>query len=286
MLFLFRKPKIFFFFASPLWVALVILGRFTIFTEFDSTVSGIVSPIIAALAGIYLIYYFCVLQASKIHRAYNDILSDECDPERYVAIYEPIREAGKNRKSTVYLTESSYAMGLHLLGKSEEAREIAVALTERSDFARRSAVDRADAFVDVGIYSVSLGDLTAARDAIAKAQEILDGMTVGTQDYSRIFREVSRLTHRANIADGIYDEALEYFTDTSREYTIPYSKVNRMHTLAQIYRAKGDTERLRKALTYVANHGGTLKIAKDAREELLTLPEPEEKPVIDDEDDD
>jgi hypothetical protein len=41
-----------------------------------------------------------------------------------------------------------------------------------------------------------------------------------------------------------------------------------MNTLAQIYRATGDTERLHKCLSYIAEHGGTMKMAKDAREEL------------------
>ncbi|MBR2906498.1 MAG: hypothetical protein IKC26_00445 [Clostridia bacterium] len=273
MIRLFPKTRNFAILASLLWVVAVVVGRLTVFDEYKSAISGILSPLIAALCGVYIIYAFASIQASRMHRAYNAILSDECDADRYVALYEEVRERGRANRRTVFLTESSYATGLHLTGRSDEAREIVRALTQRPDFARQRAVDRADAYVDIGIYSVSLGDLPAAREAITEAEAILSSMMVGTQEYSRIYREVTRLRHRADIADGIYGEALEYFTDTSREYTVPYTKVNRMNTLADIYRATGDGEQLRKCLSYVARHGGTLYMAKKAREELEALGE-------------
>ena len=158
------------------------------------------------------------------------------------------------------------------------------ALIARPEFARQRTVDRADAYVDVGIYSVTLGDLAAAREAIGEAERILETLTIGTADYNRICREVTRLRYRADIAEGNCDEALEYFTDTTREYTVPYTKVNRMNTLAQIYRQKGDLRLLRKCLSYVAEHGGTMKMAKDARLELETLPTPAAEPEESEED--
>ena len=110
--------------------------------------------------------------------------------------------------------------------------------------------------------------MCAARAAIARAEEILGTLTVGSQEYNRIYRELQRLTHRVNVRNGVYEEALEYFTDTSREYTSTFAKVNRMNTLAEIYRGMGDAEQERKCLAYVARHGGTLRMAKDARAEL------------------
>ena len=273
MIFLFKKTKLFLLFASLLWAVAVVVGRLTVFDEYGSTLSGILSPILAFLCGVYIIYAFAARQARRLHRAYTEILSQECDAERFVSLYEPVREAGRSNRRAVYLTESSYATGLHLVGRSEEAREIVRALVLRPDFGRQRAVDRADAYIDIGIYSVALRDLVSAREAITAAEEILEAMQVGTQEYSRIYREVTRLRHRADVADGRCEEALEYFTDTSREYTVPYTKVNRMHTLSEIYRATGDVEQLRKCLSYVAERGGTLAIAKKAREELRGMPE-------------
>lgn len=272
MIFLFKKTKLFAFVSIPLWLVAVLVGRLFIFTEYDSVWSGILYPAMIALCGAYILYTFAAIQASRMHRAYNDILSNECDADRYVALYAPIREEGKKHKSTVFLTESSYATAIHLTGRSEEAREIVKALMARPEFLRQKAVDRADAYVDVGIYSVALGDLPAAREAILNAEDILAQMGVGMPEYNRIYREVTRLRHRADVAEGKYDAAREYFTDTTREYTIPYTKVNRMNTMAQIYRATGELKSLRKCLSYIAENGGTLKMAKDAREELKTLP--------------
>ena len=65
---------------------------------------------------------------------------------------------------------------------------------------------------------------------------------------------------------------------------MPYTKVNRMNTLAQIYRQRGDLRLLRKCLSYVADHGGTMKMAKDARLELETLPVPATEPEESEED--
>ena len=283
MIFLFRKTKLFLCVTVPLWILAVVIARLAVFTEYENPSMGILYPVLIALMGIYLLYAFAAAQANKIHRAYNEILSNECDVERYLLLYEAIREEGKKHKSTVFLTESSYATALHLSGRSDEAREIIRSLVACPEFSRQRTVDRADAYVDVGIYSVALADLPAARAAIADAEALLDRLGVGTAEYNRIFREVTRLRHRADIADGIYEEALEYFTDTSREYTVPYTKVNRMNTLAQIYRAKGDLRLLRKCLSYIADNGGTLKMAKDAREELKSLPVPSEEAEGEDE---
>lgn len=282
MIFLFKTPKIFAFASMPIWAVIVLIGRLFLFTEFDSTLTGILYPVLFFLAGAYVLFMVASVSAGKMHRSYNAILSEECDADRFVELYEPVREEGKKHVSTVYLTESSYATGIHLAGRSDEAREIVRALIARSDFARQRAVDRADAYVDVGIYSVALGDDAGARDAIERAEEVLAEMTVGTAEYNRIYREITRLRHRADIAVGRFDEAREYFTDTTREYTVPYTKVNRMNTMAQIYRATGETRNLKKCLTYIAENGGTLKMAKDAREELKTLPELPPEPEYDD----
>jgi hypothetical protein len=103
-------------------------------------------------------------------------------------------------------------------------------------------------------------------------EEILETIPVGTPDYNRLFREITRLTLRANVAEGNCDEAREYFEENGREYNTAYTRVNRMNTLAKIYRTTGETELLRRALVYIAENGGTLDIAKKAREELTTLP--------------
>lgn len=268
MIFLFKKTRNFAILASILWAVAVVVGRFTVFTEYKSTLSGIVSPVVALLCGLYLVYSFANREARKTHRAYTEILSRDCDADLFVSVYEEVREQGRKKNGTVYLTESSYATGLHLAGRSAEALEIVKALTLRPDFSRGRAVDRADAFVDVGIYSLSLGDLDAVEAAIGSAEEILSSMTVGSAEYNRIYREIERLRHRRDVALGQCDAALEYFTDSAREYTSTYAKVNRMYTLSEIYRRAGDGEQLKKCLSYIARHGGTLKIAKDAREEL------------------
>lgn len=270
MILLFKKTKLFLFVTVPLWIAAVVLASFTLFRE-----SGYLYPILFLVFGVYILYTIAIMQAGKMHRAYNEILSKECDADRFVELYAEVREEGKKHRSTRFLTESSYATGLHLTGKSDEAQKIVRALIESPDFGKQRATDRADAYVDLGIYSLALGEMEETRESIRKAEEILAAMGVASPDYNRIYREVTRLTHRANIADGIYDEALEYFTDTSREYTTPYTKVNRMNTLAQIYRGMGDTAMLRKCLLYISDNGGTLKMAKNARAELLTLPEAE-----------
>lgn len=278
MVFLFKKTKLFVLVAVPLWIFAVVVARLTVFTEYDSAMKGILNPVLFALCGAYFIYMFAALQANRTHRAYNELLSQECDVERYLELYAPLYEEGKKHRTTVYLTESSYATALHLDGRSDEAREIVRALIGRPDFDRQRAVDRADAYVDEGIYSVALGDLVSAREAVRRAEEVLASMGVGAPDYNRIYREVTRLRYRADVADGIYDEALEYFTDTSREYTTPYAKVNRMNTLAQIYRGKGELRKLKQCLGYMAKNGGTLRMAKDARVELESFPElPEEE---------
>ena len=281
MILLFKKTKLFAFVTIPLWIVGVVLARFAFFPD-----GGVIYPVLIALCGAYVLYTFAVIQANKMHRSFNDILSDECDPDRFIELYTPLREEGLKHKGTLFITESAYATALHLAGRSAEAREIVRSLMARPNFARQRVIDRGDAFIDEGIYSLAVGDLPAARDAIERADALLDQLTVGSADYNRLFREVTRLRYRADIAEGIYDEALEYFTDTSREYTVPYTKVNRMNTLAQIYRGKGDLRLLRKCLSYIAENGGTLKMAKDAREELGTLPEVFEEPVHEDEDGD
>lgn len=272
MIFLFKTPKLFAFTSVPLWALIVVLGRLFVFTEYTSTMTGILYPVLAFVCGAYVLVMLAAFSANKTHRSYNEILSQECDADRFVSLYEPIREEGRKHAGTVYLTESSYATGIHLTGRSDEAREIVRALIAREDFSRRRAVDRADAHIDAGIYSLALGDMEETRASIERAEEILSEMAVGTPEYNRIYREITRLRHRADIADGKFDEAREYFTDTTREYTVPYTKVNRMNTLAQIYRATGELRNLKKCLTYIAENGGTLKMAKDARAELETLP--------------
>jgi len=271
MIFLFRKTKLFVCVSIPLWIITVVFARLFVFRTFESDMQGILMPAMFVVVGSYILWNFAIFQANKTHRAYTDILSNECDVDRYLALYEPIHEEGKKHAKTLFLTETSYATALNLAGRSEEARAILKGLMARTDFLRRSALDRAEAYVDLGIYSLACGDVPATRDALLCANDVMEKMAVGSSEYNRVFKEIERLRHRANIAEGLYDGALEYFTDTSREYTIPFTKVNRMHTLAQIYRATGDTERLLKCLTYIDAHGGTLQMAKDVREELNQL---------------
>ena len=284
MIRIFKLPKIFLAVSIPIWAVVVAFARLFVFTEFDSTLTGVLYPVLFFVTGAYILFSLATVAANKMHKSYNEILSQSCDAELFVALYGEIREKGKEHASTVYITETAYATGIHLVGRSEEAREIVRALKDRPDFDKQRAVDRADVYIDIGIYSVALGDDEAAREAIGSAEEILGTLPVGGPDYSRIYREVTRLRHRADIAIGKFDEAREYFADTTREYTVPYTKVNRMYTMAQIYRATGEIRSLHKCLSYVAENGGTMKMAKDAREELATLPELPPEPAYDDED--
>ena len=272
MIFLFRKTKIFFIFATVLWLVAVVLGRLFVFTEFAGVIAGILYPLLIGFLGEYILFMFSLAQAGKIHRSYNAILADDCDPEYYLEAYAPVREKGKKLKSTVFLTESSYATGLFLAGRTEEAREIIKALIARPDFSRQRVMDRADCYIDIGLFSLALGELEVVREAIVSAEEILESIPVGTPDYNRLFREVTRLRLRADVAEGNCDEAREYFEENGREYNTPYTRVNRMNTLAKIYRHTGETELLRKSLTYIVENGGTLDIAKKAKDELETLP--------------
>ena len=272
MIFLFRKTKIFFVFSVILWAVAVVLGRLLVFTTYASAMAGVLYPVLIGFLGAYVLFMFSLSQAGKIHRSYNAILADDCDPEYYLEAYLEVRENGKKLKSTVFLTESSYATGLFLAGRADEAREIVRDLIARPDFSRQRVMDRADCYIDVGIFSLGLGDLSSVHEAIASAEEILETIPVGTPDYNRLYREITRLTLRAEIAEGHYDEAREYFEENGREYNTPYTRVNRMNTLANIYRATGEVELLRKALEYIAENGGTLAIAGKAREELTTLP--------------
>ncbi len=268
MISLFRRTRLFLIVASLLWTVAVVVGRLTVFTEYKNTLSGIISPVVALLCGLYIVYSFANREARKTHRAYTEILSRDCDADRFVALYEEVWEAGKTKKGLAYLTETTYATGLHLAGRTAEALAIVRALIERPEFGRQRAVDKADAFVDIGIYSLSLGDLDKVSEALGQAEALLSAMTVGSAEYNRIYRECERLRHRRDVMLGQYDAALEYFTDGAREYTSTYAKVNRMHTLSLIYRARGDGEQYQKCLSYIARNGGTLKIAKDARGEL------------------
>ena len=268
MIFLFRKTKLFVCFSIPLWILTVVFARFFVFKTFNSTLQGILLPAMFAFVGAYILWNFAIFQANRMHRAYTDILSVECDVDRYLELYAPIREEGKKHPRTVFLTESSYATALNLAGRPEEARQIMKEIMASPDFLRKTMLDRAEAYVDLGIYSLACGDVPATREALLCANDVMEKMAIGTGEYNRVYKEIERLRHRANVAEGLYDSALEYFTDTSREYTVPFTKVNRMNTLAQIYRATGDTERLHKCLSYIAEHGGTMKMAKDAREEL------------------
>ena len=272
MIFLFRKTKIFFIFATVLWLVAVVLGRLFVFTEFAGVIAGILYPLLIGFLGEYILFMFSLAQAGKIHRSYNAILADDCDPEYYLEAYLDVRENGKKLKSTVFLTESSYATGLFLAGRTEEAREIINALIVRPDFSRQRVMDRADCYIDIGLFSLALGELTTVHSAIESAEEILETIPVGTPDYNRLFREITRLRLRTDVAEGNCEEAREYFEENGREYNTPYTRVNRMNTLANIYRATGETELLRKSLSYIAENGGTLAIARKAREELTTLP--------------
>lgn len=272
MIFLFQKTKLFWVFASVLWTIAVVVGRLTVFTEYASTMAGILIPAGVGVVGLYAIYFFSLLQASKMHQAYHKILSEDCDADYFVEVYQPLRERGKKLKKTFFITESTYATGLNLAGRSAEALSIAKDITAHKDFPAQRPIDRADAYVDIGIYSIAVGDLNAAYAAIEEAKKIQSTLMIGTAEYNRLYREIERLKHRTDLVNGIYDGARSYFEESGREYTTTYTKVNRMNTLAQIYRATGETELLRKCLVYIDENGGTLDMAKRTREELKNLP--------------
>ena len=206
MILLFRRTRVFAILASLLWAAAVAVGRVFVFNEFESTVSGIVSPVVCLLCGVYIAYSFASREARKTHRAYTELLSRDCDPERFLSLYESVWEAGKTKKGLRYLVDTTYATGLHLAGRTEEALPIVRALTESPEFARCRAVDRADAYVDVGIYSLSLGDLEAVAGALDASEGLLREMAVGSAEYNRIYRECERLRHRREIVTSFRRE--------------------------------------------------------------------------------
>lgn len=198
-------------------------------------------------------------------------LNRECNPAAAIALHTQ-KLAGaraQGNETAEILLLNNLAVACHANGETERALD----LLNSAHTGNKNAAIQMVHNGNIAILNWDAGHY----DAFWRHKAIVDNFVreVGqkTPAYQAICRQMERIGARADILNGDYERALNYFAGQFK--TLPaydkYAQVSNRFIMAGIYYLMGDEANYRRSLQFVAEKGHRLHVAKLARERLATM---------------
>ena len=275
MIRLFRSAKL-------LYVGLIILGcvPITLFFGLVNHNGKQVLPLFGLKANAVLWYillfgwifvsaFLAEIYARIKYKKIADILTEECDPTRFILIIEKIlkkRNLGKCKNGILINFSTAY---LNLEHK-DAVKQI---LDNIGYFAnnRLGAINRVAYYNNLFCYYVSIKDLTNAEVVLNYMQESLEDKKLSETDRRRFYILYTEKTFSFQIAKGNFDGAEQIFRIMFEREKSMFAKVTAKFILGQIYLHYGRTEEAKSAFEYVIQHGNKLYNVQKAKQYLQEL---------------
>lgn len=197
-------------------------------------------------------------------------LNRECDPVTAIQEHSKKLEIARLRgeKNAEMLFLNNLAVAYHANGETGRA----LSLLQNANVNRNNPAMQMVHHGNMAVLYWDSGDY----EAFWREKEIVDNYirSIGHKNeaYHNISRQMERIAARADILNGHYQKALDYFSGQMQNippYDI-YAKVSNTFIIAGIYYLMGDMDNYRKCLEFVAENGNLLYVAKLACERLLT----------------
>lgn len=198
-------------------------------------------------------------------------LNRECDPAAAIAQHMQKLPAAraKGDETAEILLLNNLAVACHANGETGRALD----LLNSAHTGNKNAVIQMVHNGNIAILNWDAGNY----DAFWRHKAIVDNFVreVGQKPpaYQTICRQMERIGARADILNGDYDRALDYFAGQFK--TLPaydrYAQVSNRFIMAGIYYLMGDAANYRSSLQFVAEKGHRLHVAKLARERLAGM---------------
>lgn len=199
-------------------------------------------------------------------------LNRECDPVAAIALHTQKLAAARAQGdgAAEILLLNNLAVACHANGETERALN----LLNSAHTGNKNAAIQMVHNGNIAILNWDAGNY----DDFWQHKAIVDNFVreVGQKSpaYQAICRQMERIGARADILNGDYDRALNYFAGQFK--TLPaydkYAQVSNRFIMAGIYYLMGDEVNYRRSLEFVAEKGHRLHVAKLARERLAGMP--------------
>jgi len=268
-----------------------ILGGFIFFHFWFPT-----DPIRVILLGILLGSLWLILTLAVCERIarkkllkIDQLLTNECDVDTYVAIYEALSQRRVNQTAKTYAL-LNLAAGYLFSGKKTEALH---ALSRIQSFPKNAnRVTYEFSYHNFYFsYHLQTNDLPAATEALAQLENLLQNQKWKKSDQNHFWTVYLEKQCLLQMAKGNYEGCEQVFDLAYKRGESTLYKVVAKYTLAKIYLHDNRNAEAKEALTYVLTHGGSSRYTKSAREQLeaignplfippaeIPLPTPPEKP--------
>lgn len=266
---MFRKPKIFVYTSLTLLIILEVAYQMII--PFDSLILSFLGYMLICPVAFFIIITGARMNV-KLFAPINAALTEDCDPEAYLAGIDGMMKTEKNKKIRFTLMLDR-ATGLHHLGDPQALVMLEGLIAD--PLVNSSPIVRLIAYNNMSEFSFCAGNYDKAREYHAKMMELYKNLYERTKQPAR--RTALEKLYRARIikfkimADN-YD-GLE--ADMRRELDDPTNRridrVTATYDLGLYYRHAGNAHEEHECMTYVAANGNKMFIAKKAAERVKEL---------------
>lgn len=229
---------------------------------------AIMAAIVVILVGMRILRHMA--GRYKLDKGLN-ALNRECDPVSSIALHTQKLAGARARgdEAAEILLLNNLAVACHANGETERALDLLNSVHAGNKNAAIQMVHNGN----IAILNWDAGNY----DAFWQYKAIVDNFVreVGQKSpaYQAICRQMERIGARADILNGDYDRALNYFAGQFK--TLPaydkYAQVSNRFIMAGIYYLMGDEANYRRSLQFVAEKGHRLHVAKLARERLAAM---------------
>jgi tetratricopeptide (TPR) repeat protein len=220
-----------------------------------------------------LLAYGWILLSAVIHRRLTlkffkkilGILAEECDPERFIAIYLPLTKKKMKKSYMVYL--SVLVTGYVAAGKEEMAvdvlKDVMSYPREKIDLNNQVAYYR-----NLYNYFFLTKDYKNAENVLFYLKGILDHSNYKKALRNNYARSYILSRCQLNIAQGFFDGSEGVLGTLFENAESRYSRVSAKYLLGLVYLHQSEKDKAAAAFEYVVGNGNKLALVEEAKKYL------------------
>lgn len=209
--------------------------------------------------------------ANDKHNKMLDVLLENCDPDEFIKIYEPLTIKYKKLDKAKKVVLSNYALGLSSSGDNKNAIKTMQKILE-TPAVKKENLNYAIFYCNLCNFYLNdnIEDIDNAKIALEKSKEFLL-QCKKSKLYEIGLSRITTLKQKIMLLEGDLELPLKFYLnslDTSKTKLI---KVDTHYQIAKIYKQMDNTEQEILHLKYVAVNGNSLTIACKARVRLKEI---------------
>jgi tetratricopeptide (TPR) repeat protein len=221
------------------------------------------SPVIAgAITMVTVMAGYIVISVIRSRKRIH-LLEEKCDPQAFIeATEKQMKLTGKNPKVKAYLNIDK-AAGLIVLGEFQKAKEV-LSSVDKSYLSARNG--------SLLIYKINMISCSYELGEIPFAEELFETQLLPQRSANvQIAKAMEFLDAERLFFLNKFEESRQKFQKLINEKTSKRKRVEILYRLALIDDINGDTESAKQKYKEVADNGGGLWSASQARKRLDTI---------------